>query len=155
MTVLDRLMAKVEIGVPPAHRPELGPCWLWTGATNGRYGQVRIGGRLHRAHRAMLMVTVGPIRRDRDVDHLCSVRLCVNPAHLEVVTRRENLLRGDTLSGVNSRKTHCDNGHEFTPENTYVYPSKNKRRCRTCDVANHRLSNAKRAARGEALRQAS
>jgi hypothetical protein len=62
------------------------------------------------------------------IDHLCRNTSCVRPDHLEVVTREENALRGSR----NAAKTHCDRGHEFTPENTYVPPSRDHRACREC-----------------------
>jgi hypothetical protein len=62
---------------------------------------------------------------------MCQVTLCVNPAHLDDVTPRENLLRGQTLAAANVRKTHCTNGHEFTEENT-MWRADGSRRCRSC-----------------------
>lgn len=70
------------------------------------------------------------------LDHLCRNRLCVNPEHLEVVSRGENVLRGVGVTAENKRKTHCAHGHEFTTENTYRYG--NKRHCRTCRTENMR-----------------
>ncbi|NED52837.1 HNH endonuclease, partial [Micromonospora aurantiaca] len=63
-------------------------------------------------------------------DHLCRNRACVNVTHLEIVTNRINILRGETLQAANAAKTHCIRGHEFTPENTYV--KNGGRDCRTC-----------------------
>jgi hypothetical protein len=64
------------------------------------------------------------------LDHLCRVRGCVNPDHLEVVTGATNTLRGISSPAINARKTHCRRGHEFTPENTYI--DRGSRRCKAC-----------------------
>jgi hypothetical protein len=96
-----------------------GDCWEWTGSRNGDgYGTYSVGGKTHRAHRYAYEIVVGPIPEGKQLDHLCRNPPCVNPAHLEPVTSRENTLRGFGACGTNARKTHCKNGHEFTPENT-------------------------------------
>lgn len=69
-------------------------CWVWTAASNGRgYGRIWVDGRPHPAHRVAYEIHVGPIPAGMEIDHLCRNRGCVNPAHLEPVTRRENLRR--------------------------------------------------------------
>lgn len=107
-------------------------CWLWTGsvATNG-YGRVRDSDREVQAHRAVYQLLVGPIPDGLQVDHLCRVRNCVNPAHLEAVTQRENIPRGCSEPAKNAAKSECLMGHLFSPENTYTYPD-GRRECRTC-----------------------
>jgi hypothetical protein len=71
-------------------------CWLWTGATSGRdyltggYGHFRSGGTLHKAHRVAWELLIGPIPEGMQLDHLCLVKRCVNPAHLRIVTGKEN-----------------------------------------------------------------
>lgn len=99
---IDRLMAKVE------QQPD--GCWIYTGAIqpNG-YGYFHLDGRMRYAHRVAYQLLVGPIPTGLDLDHLCRVRACCNPAHLEPVTRRENLLRGDTLTRAHAERRHC--GH--------------------------------------------
>lgn len=87
--------------------------------------------RTAKVHRVVYEALVGPIPDGMVIDHLCRQPSCVNPAHLEPVTRRENVLRGLTLPAANARKTHCKHGHEFTPENTYLFPT-GTRGCRTC-----------------------
>lgn len=109
-------------------------CWLWTGTKYGRnrnYGQVMRGTRKIGAHRYAYELEIGPIPEGMVIDHLCGNPPCVNPAHLEAVTNRENLLRGDTQAARNAVKTHCPHGHEYTPENTGVN-GPNKRRCKAC-----------------------
>lgn len=108
-----------------------GECWLWTGRGDaGGYGRVHYDGRDGYAHRLAYELLVGAIPDGLVIDHLCRVRNCVNPAHLEVVTQRENILRSDGAGAVNARKTHCKRGHEFTPENTIRIAQ--GRNCRTC-----------------------
>ena len=109
-------------------------CWLWTGATRHGYGCISDGPGEARStkqtHRVVYENLVGPIPQDRELDHLCRVRRCCNPAHLELVTSRENTLRGTAPTAVNARKTHCGRGHEYTPANTYLSPK--GRECRRC-----------------------
>ena|SRR3990167_2421403 len=96
-------------------------CWLWLGYCNPKgYGYYYDGYGTNRVHRFAYRVLVGEIPDDLEIDHLCRVRNCVNPKHLETVTHRVNCRRG-----VGS-KTHCAQGHEFTPDNTRTY------RQRTC-----------------------
>lgn len=114
-------------------------CWNWTGATQaGGYGRFMVSSRpnvLVLAHRFAYEQACGPIADDLTIDHLCRNTSCVNPEHLEPVTREENALRGSR----NAAKTHCSQGHEFTPENTYVAPSRpNVRCCRACRAATQR-----------------
>lgn len=120
-----RFLAKVD---------KSGDCWLWTAKCNNRgYGMFGLNGRMVTAHRVAHELWVGPIPEGLEIDHLCAVRSCVNPAHLEAVTHRENLLRGSGFAGVNAAKTHCPHGHEYSPENTYHNPNPNGGRiCRTC-----------------------
>ena len=110
-------------------------CWLWMGAmrSNG-YGHMWLGDRAVGAHRISYEHWRGPITRGLPLDHLCRVRSCVNPEHLEPVTIRENLIRGIGFAAENARKTHCPAGHAYTPENTHrdVHGG---RKCRACDLA--------------------
>jgi hypothetical protein len=113
-------------------------CVEWTGQAypNG-YGYIRRGREqtARMAHRAAYETFVGPIPEGLTLDHLCRNRICINPDHLEPVTRGENALRGGGLAiaMANYRaRTHCVHGHEFTPENTYVHPVNRKRACKTC-----------------------
>lgn len=115
-------------------------CWLWSGCilTTG-YGQFSVAdGKRVSAHRFSYELLVGPIPDGLDLDHVrargCTNRHCVNPDHLEPVTRGENIRRGQTglVRGSQQRaKTHCPRGHEYTPENTYIPPG-GGRECVDC-----------------------
>ena len=121
ISLRDRLLAKAIIN------PETG-CWEWTAnRSQDGYGRIKVSGRKVKAHRVSYELTYGPIPEGLQIDHLCRVRCCINPAHLEAVTSRENMRRGRGKS----LKTHCIRGHEYTPENTYINP-KGHRHCRTC-----------------------
>jgi HNH endonuclease len=110
-------------------------CWEWTAglASNG-YGNFWLDGGTHSAHRLSYELFVGPVPATMHLDHLCRVRHCVRPSHLEPVTARENLMRGVGLSAVAARKTHCASGHPFDAENTRIHPS-GQRVCRACHRA--------------------
>jgi hypothetical protein len=127
-------------------------CWLWVGtvATNG-YGVLSIHDRQFKAHRVSYQLNVGPIPDGLEIDHLCRVRNCVNPDHLEPVTGRVNKLRGYSPHGINWRKSACDHGHEFIPENTRIERrgEKETRICRACFARRMRTYRAKAAARRE------
>lgn len=111
-------------------------CWEWQGMINqDGYGLISVKGKRVLAHRWAYEAFIGPIGDDLTIDHLCRNRRCVMPDHLEPVTRRINTLRGETVTAQNARKTHCQNGHEFTPENTYIIPGTGSRLCRTCSRA--------------------
>jgi len=93
-------------------------CWTWKGNLWGRgYGRFGVGGKSQMAHRWLYIQVFGPLPKGKQLDHLCRNRLCVNPAHLEPVTRKENILRGVCPSAVNARKTHCPQGHPLSGEN--------------------------------------
>lgn len=107
-------------------------CWAWIRSLNhGGYGSFTWLGKRMGAHRAAYELLIGPIPPGLDLDHLCRNRACVNPAHLEPVTRSVNLRRGD-VGGQSRFNTHCIHGHEFTPENTYRRPKDGGRHCREC-----------------------
>lgn len=127
-------------------------CWLWTGSINKRgYGRVRRGGKVGRiilAHRYAYEASIGPIPAGLVIDHVCRVKHCVNPSHLEAVPDRVNVARGIGPTAVNARKTHCKRGHEFTLANTGLKLS-NGRYCRRCSYEANR---ARRLANLEAHR---
>ena len=124
--VETRLWSRVE---------KTGYCWRWKGPKNQYgYGVIGVGRRTQGtmlAHRLAYMLTKGEIPEGLTLDHLCRVRDCVNPEHLEPVTRKENNRRGNGFSGRNAQKTHCKNGHPLSGDNLIVRAS-GMRNCRTC-----------------------
>lgn len=125
-----------------------GECWIWTAyVSRDGYGRFRGAGRAStlQAHRVAYEYLVGPIPGGLTIDHLCRVKDCVNPGHMEVVTRAENARRGALDSRPNRpRKTHCIHGHEFTPENAYRRPD-GHRNCRACLREQGRAYRARRS----------
>lgn len=110
-------------------------CWQWAGPTMRQgYGYISRNGRIVYAHRHAYELLVGPIPDGLVIDHLCRNTSCVNPAHLEPVTQRENVLRGNAPAAKNAVKTHCPRGHEYTPENTITRDRDGRisRQCREC-----------------------
>lgn len=111
-------------------------CWLWTGWKAFGYGSFRHAERGYFAHRLAYELVVGPIPEGLELDHLCRVRACVNPDHLEPVSHRENVRRVPK-----NQVTHCPKGHEHTPQNTTV-PGRKK--CRECNRERMRSLRARR-----------
>lgn len=111
-------------------------CWLWTASSAAGYGRFHP----HRginglAHRWSYEYHVGEIPEGLQIDHLCRVRSCVNPDHLEPVTPRVNTLRGISVPAINAVRDECVNGHPFTLDNTYFKTTNrgtNERHCREC-----------------------
>lgn len=117
-----------------------GDCWNWIAGKAKGYGVFSLS-QPHRniaAHRWAWQYLRGDIPEGLDLDHLCRNRACVNPWHLEPVTRRVNILRGIGPPARAAVKTHCPAGHEYTRENTYMWTSKYghpQRRCRICNLS--------------------
>jgi len=138
--LLDGLGRNMDSAVVRLHSrikrdPETG-CWLWTGPIpvgSKGYARLRVDGKRWLAHRFSYHIHVGPIPHGMTIDHLCRVRHCINPRHMEPVSTRTNVLRGVGTSAVNARKTHCVHGHPFDEENTkWVKHRPGRRECRTC-----------------------
>jgi hypothetical protein len=118
-----------------------GGCWLWVGGiTKYGYGNIWADGGTRSAHRVAYELAIGPIPDGHQIDHLCKVRHCVNPDHLEAVTPVVNNARSNSPSAGNKDKTHCKHGHEFTAENTYIHPQRGTRQCRACQRINEKRS---------------
>lgn len=114
-------------------------CHLWVGAKREGYGAVDVETRLSLVHRVRYEKEVAPIPAGLVIDHKCRNRACCNPAHLEVVTIRENILRGDGLAARNARKTRCPQGHEYDFVN-----NRGNRCCLTCAHAQAKAYRRKR-----------
>lgn len=127
---IDRLMDKVS------PEPNTG-CWLWTGALSGNgYGRFWERGRLVIPHRFLYIALIGEVPVGLELDHLCRNPLCVNPVHLEPVTHKVNMSRGQ-----NAAKTHCPQGHLYMGDNL-IFRS-GGRGCRACRDFRNRLTTAK------------
>ena len=117
------------------YEPNTG-CWLWSAALS-KDGYACFDRKLaHHAHRYAYALYKGPIPHGLEIDHLCRVRSCVNPDHLEAVAHNENVRRGDFKTNHRNRvKTHCIRGHELAGHNIIVklYNGKKRRNCRACD----------------------
>ena len=114
-----------------------GGCWLWTAGVTKGYGRFWDGKRTVQAHRWSWEDANGAIPGSLDTDHLCRVRRCVNPAHLETVTHQVNVLRGFSPSALGAQRTRCPKGHPYKGLNLYI-GSKSKRYCCECHRAHAR-----------------
>ena len=104
-------------------------CWIWKGNINKEgYGKFWRKDKMKIAHRFSYELHKGEIPDGLQLDHLCRVRNCVNPDHLEPVTPLENIRRSPFFNGY---KTHCKHGHEFIPENTKIMFD-GHRECKIC-----------------------
>jgi len=126
-------------------------CWEWTAAkdSNG-YGCFYDRKRVVMAHRFSYELANGPILAGLEIDHLCRNHSCENPEHMEAVTHRDNVLRGEAISAQCAKKTHCPKGHPYDLFNTSFYKTASiggGRHCRVCD----REAHWRRNHRGEAL----
>jgi hypothetical protein len=129
-------------------------CWLWKAGTNVYgYGAFRITetGKVVRSHRLAYEVLVGEIPPGLEIDHLCRVRACLNPAHLEPVTHKENMRRSPmqpVMAARNRAKTHCPSGHEYGGDNLVIAADGVNRLCRICRREKHRIRKAAAIANG-------
>lgn len=131
-------------------------CWIWEGAKTKSMGGTEYGrmwnpveGKNQRAHRVIFETERHKIPKGLTLDHLCRNTLCVNPNHMEVVSLKENILRGTGPTAINARKTHCKRGHALSGGNVDrdVQNGRPRRKCSTC----RRMMENKRYARKVAL----
>lgn len=124
MNLDDRFWSKVDLDTEG--------CWRWVACLNAAgYGLFRHEGRSRLAHRLAWAEVNGEAPAGTVLDHLCRNRYCIRPDHLEAVTRAENNRRGWR---DRTPKPYCVNGHEYTPENTYIQTT-GMRQCLTCKRA--------------------
>lgn len=124
-------------------------CWNWMGSINGKgyaylwvpdeiRNEKRPGkGRTLQAYRLGWVWKYGPVPRGSDLHHICQNTICVNPDHLEVITRSDHMRKADTICGKNLLKTQCPKGHPYDKENTYTPPNRKARFCRRCERERH------------------
>ena len=125
-----------HVNIPDEHG-----CMLWTAARGangyGRFGlKVNERWRAFIAHRLAYEHFVGPVPRGLELDHLCRNRACINPTHLEPVTRWENIMRGQSVSAKHAAKTHCPRGHPYAGSNLRV--TEQGRQCKACQREKYR-----------------
>lgn len=120
-----------------------GECWLWQGAVN--HDGYAMDSDKRRVHRLTYEALVGPIPPGLVLDHLCRVRHCVRPDHLEPVTQAENLARGRTLAAANAAKTHCGRGHELAGDNLTTQVGRKGKIWRGCRECKRMTDRARRA----------
>jgi len=126
-------------------------CWVWPGTHNSTgYPMVGRDGKTTGAHRASYELRYGPIPEGLEADHTCETRSCWNPDHIEPTTRHENIMRG-TGPEVTQRRhrnvSHCPQGHEYTPENTYTHRNRKGYDLRTCRACSRERTRTWRALR--------
>ena len=135
---MDSLGQRIESHI---ERVPFSGCWIWLANIRNGYGRTITGSRtdgsrrLASVHRLLYEKKYGPIETGMEIDHLCRVRCCVNPEHLESVTPKVNRLRGVGFYAQNARKTHCAKGHPYDEENTIV-KNNGHRLCYACRKQN-------------------
>jgi len=122
-----------------------GDCWTWTATADHKgYGRLGVSGRTLMAHRLSYEHFVAPIPPGMQLDHLCRNRRCVNPAHLEPVTGKENVRRGNTGANLpnNDGRSRCLRDHPLSGDNLYIKPN-GRRVCRQCERIRRRAWQAR------------
>lgn len=126
---VESILSKVKI--------DSNECWIWPlSLSHNGYGLVKFDGKMQQVHRLVYKLLVGPIPDDLTCDHLCRVRNCCNPAHIDIITRVENTRRGN-VGKWRGLLTHCKRGHEYSQENTYT-DRNGYRVCNECRRISHR-----------------
>lgn len=136
------LPARIEDKIQP--EPNSG-CWLWLAAVRddrSGYGSIGWKGHSWRSHRLVYTLLRGEVPPTLALDHLCRNPHCCNPDHLEPVTWKVNILRGQGIAANNRLKTHCRRGHPYEGDNLYIW--NNQRACRTCSDRHKQVSYEKK-----------
>ena len=132
-SIIGRLVERVSIDATNG-------CWVWQGATNGKYGVFTSRHRIQGyAHRASYEAFIGSIPNGMEIDHSCVTPLCINPRHLSLVTRKQNIRLAHSRRYGNA----CRRGHEYTPQNTWVEKN-GYRRCRRCHADREAANRARK-----------
>lgn len=120
-------------------------CWLWTGVRDrAGYGKFHVGGKRIGSHRWLYQQLRGEIGTGLECDHLCRVRHCVNPDHIQLISKGDNVRRGNGITAQNARKTHCLNGHSLVEARLSKEKGGIRRRCRICQRKRTQEYNAKK-----------
>lgn len=117
-------------------------CWVWTRSSRNGYAQIYMSSlaKTTKGHRLTYMLVKGDIPEGKVLDHLCRNKICVNPEHLEPVTTRENILRGEGKTAIRARQTHCIHGHPLSGYNLYI-TSRGYRLCMSCQIERNKKAN--------------
>ena len=130
--ILQQIFSKIKISTELFYNNS--PCWEWTAYRDkDGYGKLRDGKNQRPAHRLIFSYFVEQIPSHLHCDHLCQVKHCVNPCHMEPVTPKINIYRSANAASLNVQKTHCLRGHPFNETNTRLSPDKRHRICRKCE----------------------
>lgn len=135
-SAVERFLKRVEV---------TSGCWIWKSSVDKRAGYARISdnGKQWLVHKWVWEQMGFRVPDGFELDHLCRNRRCVNPFHVEPVTHRENLLRGEGFPARNAQKTTCAKGHPYAGDNLYLTPREGHRRCRQCNRDNGKRIYAK------------
>lgn len=107
--------------------------WLWTGKLNqDGYARIKYYGRMIMAHRLSYEIFIRPLIEGQEIDHLCRVRHCINPDHLEAVVHKVNMERSPSFAERKARTTHCPYGHPYSGENLIFRAKDKSRHCKAC-----------------------
>lgn len=137
MSPLDRFFSKIQLNNQTG-------CWEWTASKGKGYARFNPSGKSLEAHRWIYEELVGEIPTGLHIDHLCRLRHCVNPDHMEPVTNWENMMRGESIVAKRARQTHCSRGHLLAGENiSLVYFNGKHRRCLQCHALRERQRRAR------------
>lgn len=129
-------------------------CWNWRGYVDkGGYGRISLYGKQESAHRVFYALKIGPIPRGKakdipQIDHLCKNRRCCNPEHLELVSFKENILRGDSPSALHAKQVLCKRGHTLPTYPNY-YRKNSGRSERVCLICRKEIESSLKRIRSQ------